>query len=41
VLVQRSVMVTPQLGYGEKGQEEIPPGATFEMQIEVLEIQKK
>jgi FKBP-type peptidyl-prolyl cis-trans isomerase len=37
---QRSVMVTPDQGYGDKGFDEIPGGATFEMQIEVLSIAK-
>lgn len=35
---KRSVLVTPELGYGNKGSNEIPPGATFQMDVELLEI---
>ena len=34
----RSVMVTPELGYGDKGEQEIGPGESFEMKIEVLDV---
>ena len=33
---RRSVIVPPELGFGDRGEQEIPPGATFELQIEVL-----
>lgn len=36
--VQRSVIVPPEQGYGDKGIDEIPGGATIELQIEVLEL---
>lgn len=35
---QRSVIVPPAVGYGDQGLMEIPPGATFELQVELLEI---
>ncbi|XP_020576511.1 peptidyl-prolyl cis-trans isomerase FKBP18, chloroplastic-like [Phalaenopsis equestris] len=35
---KRTVIVPPGLGYGEKGMNEIPPGATFELNIELLEV---
>ena len=35
---KRFVLVPPELGYGDKGEQEIPPGATFEMMIELLSI---
>eukprot|EP00892_Ulva_mutabilis_P001524 jgi/Ulvmu1/11372/UM075_0034.1 len=35
---KRSVIVTPDQAYGDSGYEEVPGGATVEMQIEVLEI---
>jgi FKBP-type peptidyl-prolyl cis-trans isomerase len=31
------VIVTPDVGYGDKGIDEIPGGATIELQIELLE----
>ena len=37
----RSALVPPEKGYGEKGLGEIPPGASFELRVEVLEIKKK
>eukprot|EP00271_Cylindrocystis_brebissonii_P007483 TRINITY_DN21053_c0_g1_i1.p1 TRINITY_DN21053_c0_g1~~TRINITY_DN21053_c0_g1_i1.p1 ORF type:complete len:302 (-),score=33.16 TRINITY_DN21053_c0_g1_i1:1086-1991(-) len=37
---KRTVIVTPAEGYGEKGFAEIPPGATFDLNIELLEIKK-
>lgn len=36
--MQRSVIVTADQGYGDTGYEEVPGGATVEMQIEVLEV---
>lgn len=36
--MQRSVLVTPELGYGERGEQEIPPNTPFELQVEVLDI---
>lgn len=35
--LQRSVIVTPDQGYGEQGYEEVPGGATVELVIEVLD----
>jgi FKBP-type peptidyl-prolyl cis-trans isomerase len=35
--VQRSVIVTPDQGYGEQGYEEVPGGATVELLIELLD----
>uniref|UniRef100_A0A7N0R859 peptidylprolyl isomerase n=1 Tax=Kalanchoe fedtschenkoi TaxID=63787 RepID=A0A7N0R859_KALFE len=35
---KRTVIVPPELGYGSKGMNEIPPGATFDLNIELLEI---
>lgn len=35
---RRSVIVTADQGYGDTGYEEVPGGATVEMQIEVLEV---
>eukprot|EP00250_Pteridium_aquilinum_P003601 c13909_g1_i1 orf=334-1098(-) len=35
---KRRVVVPPELGFGSKGSNEIPPGATFQMDIELLEI---
>ncbi|KAH0463190.1 hypothetical protein IEQ34_007772 [Dendrobium chrysotoxum] len=35
---KRTVIVPPGLGYGEKGINEIPPGATFELNLELLEV---
>ncbi|GAB2243524.1 hypothetical protein Droror1_Dr00023652 [Drosera rotundifolia] len=35
---KRTVIVTPEVGYGEKGMGEIPPGATFDLNIELLEL---
>lgn len=35
---KRRVVVPPALGYGSKGSNEIPPDATFQMDIELLEI---
>lgn len=36
--VQRSIIVPPELGYGSQGLQEIPPNASFELQVEVLSI---
>ncbi|CAM8912587.1 unnamed protein product [Rhodiola kirilowii] len=35
---KRTVIVPPELGYGSRGMNEIPPGATFDLNIELLEI---
>ncbi|XP_062099502.1 peptidyl-prolyl cis-trans isomerase FKBP18, chloroplastic isoform X2 [Humulus lupulus] len=35
---KRAVIVPPELGYGNKGSNEIPPGATFELNIELLQV---
>eukprot|EP00899_Mesostigma_viride_P025549 jgi/Mesvir1/6179/Mv00868-RA.1 len=37
---QRTVIVTPELGFGEKGYAEIPPGASFTLDIELLQLKK-
>lgn len=34
----RSVIVPPELGYGDVGEQEIGPGQTFELKIEVLSV---
>lgn len=36
LVVQRSVIVTADEGYGDSGYDEIPAGATVELLIEVL-----
>ncbi|KAG5542615.1 hypothetical protein RHGRI_022216 [Rhododendron griersonianum] len=35
---KRTVIVPPEVGYGQKGMGEIPPGATFELNLELLEV---
>ncbi|KAF7829461.1 peptidyl-prolyl cis-trans isomerase FKBP18, chloroplastic [Senna tora] len=35
---KRTVIVPPDYGYGQKGMNEIPPGATFELNIELLQV---
>ncbi|XP_057769424.1 peptidyl-prolyl cis-trans isomerase FKBP18, chloroplastic-like [Salvia miltiorrhiza] len=35
---KRTVIVPPDAGYGPKGMNEIPPGAEFELNIELLEV---
>ncbi|KAG9442544.1 hypothetical protein H6P81_018398 [Aristolochia fimbriata] len=35
---KRTVIVPPEAGYGQKGMNEIPPGATFELNVELLEV---
>lgn len=35
---KRTVIVPPEAGYGKKGMNEIPPGATFDLNIELLQI---
>ncbi|KMT19225.1 hypothetical protein BVRB_1g014070 [Beta vulgaris subsp. vulgaris] len=35
---KRTVIVPPEAGYGKKGSNEIPPGATFTLNIEILQI---
>ena len=37
-LLQRSVIVPPEQGYGKQGLLEIPPNATFELQVQVLSV---
>ncbi|KAG0473350.1 hypothetical protein HPP92_015207 [Vanilla planifolia] len=41
VIAQRTVIVPPQLGYGEKGMNEIPPGATFVLNLELLDVMQQ
>ena len=38
--LQRSIIVPPELGYGSKGLQEIPPNATFELVVEILSVKK-
>ncbi|GAB4833036.1 hypothetical protein Ancab_007060 [Ancistrocladus abbreviatus] len=35
---KRTVIVPPEAGYGKKGMNEIPPEATFDLNIELLEV---
>ncbi|XP_057974488.1 peptidyl-prolyl cis-trans isomerase FKBP18, chloroplastic isoform X4 [Malania oleifera] len=35
---KRKVIVPPEAGYGKKGMNEIPPGASFELNVELLEL---
>ncbi|XP_010256413.1 PREDICTED: peptidyl-prolyl cis-trans isomerase FKBP18, chloroplastic isoform X2 [Nelumbo nucifera] len=35
---KRTVIVPPEAGYGQKGMNEIPPGATFELNVELLQV---
>ncbi|XP_008237941.1 PREDICTED: peptidyl-prolyl cis-trans isomerase FKBP18, chloroplastic isoform X1 [Prunus mume] len=35
---KRTVIVPPEAGYGLKGMNEIPPGATFELNLELLQV---
>ncbi|KNA09305.1 hypothetical protein SOVF_154880 [Spinacia oleracea] len=35
---KRTVIVPPEAGFGKKGSNEIPPGATFNLNIELLEV---
>ncbi|PIN14673.1 Peptidylprolyl isomerase [Handroanthus impetiginosus] len=35
---KRTVIVPPEAGYGPKGMNEIPPGAEFELNIELLQV---
>ncbi|KAL6317610.1 hypothetical protein AAG906_030363 [Vitis piasezkii] len=35
---KRTVIVPPEAGYGQKGMSEIPPGATFELNVELLQV---
>ncbi|XP_056865651.1 peptidyl-prolyl cis-trans isomerase FKBP18, chloroplastic isoform X1 [Raphanus sativus] len=35
---KRTVIVPPEAGYGQRGMNEIPPGATFELNIELLQV---
>ncbi|KAG6522231.1 peptidyl-prolyl cis-trans isomerase FKBP18, chloroplastic-like [Zingiber officinale] len=34
----RTVIIPPEVGYGKKGMNEIPPGVDFEMNVELLEV---
>ncbi|XP_043709700.1 peptidyl-prolyl cis-trans isomerase FKBP18, chloroplastic isoform X5 [Telopea speciosissima] len=35
---KRTVIVPPEAGYGQRGMNEIPPGATFELNVELLRV---
>ncbi|XP_030951030.1 peptidyl-prolyl cis-trans isomerase FKBP18, chloroplastic isoform X2 [Quercus lobata] len=35
---KRTVIIPPEAGYGQKGMNEIPPGATFELNVELLQV---
>ncbi|KAA8537382.1 hypothetical protein F0562_026931 [Nyssa sinensis] len=35
---KRTVIVPPEAGFGQKGLNEIPPGATFQLNIELLQV---
>ncbi|XP_022844293.1 peptidyl-prolyl cis-trans isomerase FKBP18, chloroplastic isoform X1 [Olea europaea var. sylvestris] len=35
---KRTVIIPPEAGYGSKGMNEIPPGETFELNIELLKV---
>lgn len=35
---KRTVIVPPEVGYGQRGSNEIPPGATFDLNIELLQV---
>ncbi|KAB5557797.1 hypothetical protein DKX38_008706 [Salix brachista] len=35
---KRTVIVPPEAGYGQRGMNEIPPGSTFELNIELLQV---
>nr|XP_043632191.1 peptidyl-prolyl cis-trans isomerase FKBP18, chloroplastic isoform X2 [Erigeron canadensis] len=37
---KRTVIVPPEAGYGKKGLNEIPPGATFELNLELLQVMR-
>ncbi|GMP44436.1 hypothetical protein CsSME_00013366 [Camellia sinensis var. sinensis] len=37
-IAQRIVIVPPEAGYGQRGMNEIPPGATFELNLELLQV---
>ncbi|KAL4186393.1 hypothetical protein AMTRI_Chr09g13920 [Amborella trichopoda] len=36
--VNRTVILPPEAGYGQKGMNEIPPGATFDLNVELLDV---
>ena len=38
--LQRIVNVPPEIGYGDQGIGEIPPGATVQLQVELLKVLK-
>ncbi|XP_061372810.1 peptidyl-prolyl cis-trans isomerase FKBP18, chloroplastic [Gastrolobium bilobum] len=35
---KRTVIVPPENGYGQRGMNEIPPGGTFELNVELLQV---
>ncbi|OVA01462.1 Peptidyl-prolyl cis-trans isomerase [Macleaya cordata] len=35
---KRTVIVPPEAGYGKRGMNEIPPGETFELNVELLQV---
>ncbi|KAI4317051.1 hypothetical protein L6164_024962 [Bauhinia variegata] len=35
---KRTIIVPPEYGYGRKGMNEIPPAATFELNVELLQV---
>lgn len=35
---KRRIIVPSEVGYGQKGMNEIPPGATFELNVQLLEV---
>ncbi|XP_047322553.1 peptidyl-prolyl cis-trans isomerase FKBP18, chloroplastic [Impatiens glandulifera] len=35
---KRTVIIPPEAGYGQRGLNEIPPGATFELNLELLKV---
>ncbi|KAI3725578.1 hypothetical protein L1987_65368 [Smallanthus sonchifolius] len=37
---KRTVIVPPEAGYGKKGLNEIPPGATFQLNLELLQVMR-
>jgi FKBP-type peptidyl-prolyl cis-trans isomerase len=42
LLLQRSILVNkPELGYGAKGIQELPPNTTFELKVEILNVYPK
>ncbi|XP_059637253.1 peptidyl-prolyl cis-trans isomerase FKBP18, chloroplastic isoform X2 [Cornus florida] len=35
---KRTVIIPPEAGYGQRGMSEIPPGATFQLNVELLQV---